>query len=202
MTVITLSTVGYGETRELSHSGRFFAALLISVSVVSMACWTASITSSLVSGELTGSFIIKKDRKLISSFKNHTVVCGGGELAQTVIYQLIQDQKQVVVIVNDPEETAVIRQRFQNVPVVEDDPKAELALADANILAASYLIVATDSDVDNLLITISGSALASELKVISFANNSQLSSRMIKVGADEVICPLVLGGVQAAKLVA
>ncbi|MEM9410317.1 MAG: NAD-binding protein [Planctomycetota bacterium] len=202
MTVITLSTVGYGETQELSNSGRMFTAMLIGVSVVSMACWTAGITSVLVSGDLSGAFRKKKERKMIAKMKGHTVVCGGGVLARTVIDQLVRDDKELVCITNSKEDIDLLRRFHLDLPIIENDPKSELAMADANALAANYLIAAAESDYDNLLITITGRSLGTRIKVISCAQGNELASRMLKVGADEVICPLVLGGEHAAKMVA
>ncbi len=202
MTTITLSTVGYGEAHELSKGGRVFTTLLISVAVILMACWSAAITSSLISDDLSGSLRRRKELKMITDFLNHTVVCGSGVLAQTVIEQLVRQQKDVVVIAKDKDETQRIERLFPSVPIIEDDPTSELALADANVLSAGYLIAAADSDFDNLLITITGKSMGTEVMVISCAQSGDLASRMLKVGADEVICPQVLGGKSAVKFVA
>lgn len=202
MTVITLSTVGYGETQELSVVGRFFTTILIAVAVVLMACWTAGITSAIVTDDLSGALRKRKELKMISQLFDHTVVCGGGVFAQTVIEQLIRQQKDVVVIVKDPDRVARIKRLFPGVPVVEDDPTSELALFDSNAISAKNLIAAADSDFDNLLITITGKGLGNEMTVICCAQTGELASRMMKVGADEVICPFVLGGESAVKFVA
>lgn len=202
MTIITLSTVGYGEEHELSQGGRLFTTLLISVAVILMACWTAAITSSLISDDLTGSFRKRKQRKMIANLSNHTVVCGGGVLAQTVIEQLVRNQKDVVVITNDAANIARINRLYPDVPLIEDEPTSELAMSDANMLSAGYLIAAAESDFDNLLITITGKGMGTDMMVISCAQAGDLASRMLKVGADEVICPFVLGGQSAVKFVA
>ena len=202
MTIITLSTVGYGETQELSQSGRLFTSILIGVSMVCMACWTAGITSLFVSADISGAFRKQKEMKMIASMKGHTVVCGGGMMARTLIAQLVRQQKQVVVIISDETEIALVRRLHPNVPIVTGDPKSELALADANALAAGHLVAAAESDYDNLLIAITGKGLGTNIKVISCAQSNELASRMYKVGADNVICPQVLGGEQAAQLIA
>ena len=201
MSVITLSTVGYGETRELSEGGRIFTTALIGISVVSMAWWTAGITSMYVGGELSGSFRKQREAKVISNLSKHTVVCGGGLLARTIIDRLRCQGKNVVAIIGCDEELSLVRRLYPDLLVIEGDPKSELALADANAMAADFLIAAAESDYDNLLITITGKGLGTGIKIISCANGNELASRMLKVGAHEVICPLVLGGQQAAELV-
>lgn len=202
MTVITLSTVGYGETQELSQVGRIFTTMLISAAVVLMACWTAGINSAIISDDLSGAFRKRKELKMISRLFDHTVVCGGGVFAQTVIEKLVRQQKEVVVVTNVAEQIQRIKRLFPNVPVIEEDPTSELAMFDANALSAKYLIVAAENDFDNLLITITGKGLGNEMKVISSAQSGELANRMLKVGADEVICPFVLAGESAVRFVA
>ena len=201
MTIITRSTVGYGETQELTQDGRVFTAVLIVICMICMTCWTAGITSIFVSGELTGEFQKQKELKMISSMSGHTIVCGGGIMARTVIDQLVRQEKGVVAIVEDEKEIQVLKRLYPDLPIIQGDPKSELALADANAISAGYLVAAVESDFDNLLITITGRGLGTDIKVLSSAQSTELSSRMLKVGADQVICPLVLGGQHVASLI-
>lgn len=201
MTVITMSTVGYGETNELTSHGRAFATSLIAISIVLMACWTAGVTSFLVNGQLSGEFYRLRIKKRVNRMKNHVVVCGGGATARTLIQQLRTQGKQIVAVVQDPDEVQMIRRFHADIALIEGDPKSEMAMFDANILAADYLIAATRSDFDNLLIVISGKGLGTKLKVLSIAENPELANRMLKVGADEVVCPLVIGGERIASII-
>ncbi len=202
MSIITLSTVGYGETQELSDVGRMFTSVLIGVCMLATAWWTAGITSVIVSDELSGKFRRQKERKMISRLKNHTVVCGGGLLARTVIDQLTRDEKDVVAIVQSDDAIELIKRLYPDVLVVQGDPKSEMALADANVVNASFLVAAADLDYDNLLITITGNGLGTDVKIISCAQGNELVSRMLKVGADQVVCPFILAGEQAARMIA
>ena len=201
MTIITISTVGYGETHDLSPNGRIFTSILIPISVTLMACWTAEITSILVSGQISGKFKTQRERRMISAMNQHTIVCGGGVTALTVIRRLARAGTEVVAVTECPEEVTAIRRHAPNVPVVECDPKEEMALIDANLFQAKYLVAAVEADLDNLLITITGKGVGTDVQVISFAQSSELASRMTKVGADEVICPLVIGGEHVAALI-
>ena len=201
MVIITMSTVGYGEVQDLTPVGRMFASGLITVSIVLMACWTAGITSFLVSGQLTGQFQRRRDQKMIHQMKDHVVVCGGGTTALTVIQQLVMQGKSIVAIANDPAEMRAIKNISSEIPVIEDDPKSELALIDSNVLNAAHLVAAAEDDYDNLLIVITGKGLGVDIRVISFAQSTELASRMFKVGADDVVCPLVIGGEHVANLI-
>lgn len=201
MTMITISTVGYSETHELTHNGRLFATSLISVSIVLMACWTAGVTSFLVNGQLTGDFYRRGAKKRAHQMTGHTVVCGGGAAARTLMQKLSMVEKEIVAIVLDPDEVTMTRQCFPNVPLIQADPKSEMAMIEANILGASHLVAATESDFDNLLIVITGKGIGTAIKVISVAQNPEIANRMLKVGADDVVCPLVIGGEKMASLI-
>jgi voltage-gated potassium channel len=202
MSIITLSTVGYGETQELTKEGRVFTTVLIGISMMSMAWWTAGITSMFVGGQLSGAFQKQKEAKMISRLSNHTVVCGGGLFARTVIDQLVRNDKDVVAIIGCEEEIALMRRFYPDLLIVKGDPKSEMSLADANTVSAEYLVAAVESDYDNLLIAITGKGLGTGVKIIACAQGNELASRMLKVGADQVVCPFVLAGEQAAEMIA
>lgn len=201
MTLITLSTVGYGETHELSQTGRAFTGVLIVLCMITMVFWTAGITSIVVSGDLSGAFQQKKERKMISKMSGHVVVCGGGVVARTVIDGLRRRSIEVVAVIEDEKEVELIRRFHPELPVIVDDPKSELALADANVLSADHLVAAMDTDYDNLLITITGNGLGTGIKIFSCAMSTELATRMMKVGATKVISPLVLCGEHVTDLI-
>ncbi len=201
MTIITLSTVGYSETQDLSQTGRLFTSFLILISMFSMACWTAGITSWIVSGDLSGTFHKRKMSKMISKFSKHTIVCSNGLLGRTVIDELIKQNKEVVLITDSELESQFMKRMYPQVPVVQSDPTSEVALADGNILDAGVVVAATESDVDNLMIAITCRGLGTDVIVYCCAHSNEFASRMFKVGADKVICPNELGGKHVANLI-
>ena len=201
MTLITISTVGYGEIQELTFKGRVFTSCLILLSMVSLVYWTAGITSLLVSGDLTGDFQRKRELKMISKLRDHVVVCGGGVMARTVIAGLVRQSIAVVAVSQNEEQVKQLQRLFTDLIVLQADPKCELSLADTNVLNARYLVAAMEDDFDNLLITITGTGLGTNIQIYSCAINNDLAARMLKVGATEVICPMVLGGNEVASLI-
>lgn len=201
MTVITLSTVGYGETQDLTGLGRMFTSLLIFASMVSVACFAACMTSVVVSGDLTGLHLQRKARQMAKRLRNHTIVCGSGLLASTVIDQLVRAGEPVVALSDDPEHVAAMRQMFPQISVVEGDPCSEIALADANVLRAQNVVAALDRDVDNLLIGMTCKDLGTSVKVFARSDSTDLASRMLKMGVDQVISPFQLSGEHVASMI-
>lgn len=200
MSVITLATVGYGETHELSLLGRLFTCVLIFFSIVSLSCWTACLTSLFVDREITGALKQKKAKKMAKLMRNHAVVCGTGIMAQTVIAKLVRSNEKLVVIDHDIEALHDISRRFPSVVTIEASAVDEFALADANVLDAKCVLAILDSDFDNLMIAMTCKDLGTDVKVIARSDDFQVASRMSKIGVDNVICPYQLSGEEAAKL--
>lgn len=201
MTVITISTVGYGETNSLTPTGRWFTSGLIFTSLVSMTGWTAILTSFIVGCDLGGTFQRRRTAKMIAAMKGHTVVCGGGLMAQVVVERLMRKRSQVVLIDTNAEWLASMKKKFRRLETIEGNPGSELVLAQANILSAKHVIAATDSEVDNLLIGITCKDIGPDVCVIAESNDLMIANRMRKSGIDEVISPIQLGGEKVTELV-
>lgn len=200
MSVITLATVGYGETRELSGAGRVFTCGLIFVSIISLSCWTACLTGLFVDREIAQSWLIRKAKKMANTMKQHTIVCGSSPMAQTVIKLLVNAQEEVVVVDSDVERLNQIQARFPGVVTLPSSAIDEIALADANVVEAKCVVASLDSDFDNLLIAMTCKDLEIDLKVIARSEDVHVASRMSKIGVDSVICPFHISGEHAAKL--
>lgn len=201
MTVITMSTVGYGEVNTLTTNGRIFSSCLIVVSVMLMACWTSGITSFMVSGEMNGRFLRQRYRRMIEAMQEHIIVFGDSTVSRSIVDNLADCGRGIVIVTDTEIDPIWLSTLGDRAAVLRESPKSELALADANAFAAAYIVVATESEVDNLLITISASSLQCPAKVISYAESTEMASRMLKVGSDEVICPSLLCGERVAKVI-
>ncbi|MFT5301324.1 MAG: voltage-gated potassium channel [Mariniblastus sp.] len=199
MTVITLATVGYGETQELSGGGRLFTILLIFTSIICLSCWTACLTSLFVEGDLSGAFNQKKAKKMARQLSNHSIICGSGTMALTVLDILSRKQTDVVLIDNDVEQLKIIRRRYPDLPIIESSAIDEMSLANANILEAACVIASLDSDFDNLMIAMTCKDLGTDVKIIARSDDMHVASRLMKLGVDKVICPFQISGVEAAE---
>lgn len=199
MSVITVATVGYGETQELSSIGRLFTCLLIFISIICLSCWTACLTSLFVEGDLTGAFSFRRARKMAKAMQDHTIICGSGTMAQATLDILLRKRQAVVVIDSDKQTLASVRRRYPNIAIIEDNAVNELALSSANVLEARCVIAATESDFDNLMIAMTCKDLGTELHVIARSDDRHVASRMMKLGVEKVISPFQISGEQAAS---
>lgn len=193
MTVITLSTVGFGEANELSHAGRIYTSILIICSMLMVTCWTAGVTSMVVSGDFTRAFYQYKASKMAKKSKEHTIVCGDGQFVELVLRQLLFEGHKVVFLSSDEPQIKKISKRFTEVPVVEGSPLLEDSLLAASIVSATNLVVVMESEHDNLLVSMTGKELNENLCVMAKADSDPVATRMRRVGIDGIISPMRLG---------
>ena len=90
---------------------------------------------------------------------------------------------------------------FAALHTVEGSPTNEMVLAEANVLAASTVVAAMPSEVDNLLIGITCKDIGEQVNVVAKSNDPLLGNRMRKAGIDEVISPSQLCGDHIAQLI-
>ncbi len=200
MTLITLSTVGYGETHPLSADGRLFTYFLIPACLITMTYWTAVLTSFMVEGELSGYFTRRRTARMIEALKGHTIVCGSGPIAAAVIERLVRRKTQLVVIDDNQEQLAALKKRFRRLLIVEGKGSDELQLAKANVLDAANVVAAMESELDNLLIGITCRDMGGDICVIAKSNDLTIANRMRKAGVNEVISPNQLSGERVCEL--
>ena len=78
MTIITVSTVGFNEVRELSSYGRMFTVFLIITSFGTFAYVISIITTYIISGELKNYYKDYRVNKEVNNIKNHVIIYGYG----------------------------------------------------------------------------------------------------------------------------
>ncbi len=205
MTVITMSTVGYGTLHDLSHAGMLFASGLIIISIGIFAYFISTITAIFVDGDykkhLQTLYILKKVKKL----ENHVVVCGFGRNGRQAIIDLLAHNEQVVLIERSDEVMAEdINERFlkeQNIMYINGDAAHEETLIKANLKKAKALVTSLPNDAENLLIILTVKDFNPNLKIISRASSDNSYSKLKRAGAAHVIMPDKVGGTRMAKLV-
>src|SRR5690606_5293641 len=134
MTIITISTVGFNEVRELSDNGKLFTAFLIISSFGIFAYAITAITSYVVGGEYKMYFKEYKSLKTAGNMENHTIVCGYGRVGKQAAHDLNFYKKDYVVIENKDEITG--DPRFTEIPFITGDSTDDQILMKANITRA------------------------------------------------------------------
>lgn len=199
MTVITVTTVGFGEVRPFSPEEKVFTIFLILTSITVFGYGISSFSEYLVSGKLFEHFKHKRVEKQIAHLKGHTIVCGYGRNGKQAILKLSNYNKKFVVVEKNKEMIAILD--AENILNIEGDATLDETLLRAGIENAANLITALPSDANNLFVVLTVSQLNENCRVISRASNESSYSKLKIAGADNVIMPDKLGGDHMASLV-
>lgn len=198
MTVITIGSVGYGEVRTLSLSGRIFTIIFIIIGVGTVATSFSFLVETILSAELRGELQAKRMQKTINNLKGHIIICGYGRVGQNATQVLARDNRRKIVIVdNDP----LLIQQLQEEGhlIMEGDATNDDVLRKAGIDRAWGLIVASGEDSVNLFIVVSARALNPELTIVARSSRAENEEKMVQAGANRVVSPYNIGGMRMAN---
>jgi voltage-gated potassium channel len=200
MTVITVSTVGFGEVRDLSPSGMLFTALLIVSSIGTFTFAATAVTQFFIEGDYRERLRAKRIQRIMNDMNNHVIVCGYGRVGEKAVQEL-QDHSHEVVIVESNEEL-VKKLRDAGVHVLAGDATEDENLINAGLDRARALITTLPDDAQNLYVVLAAKERRNDLLLISRASNSNAVSKLKVAGAQNVIMPDQVGGAHMASLVA
>ncbi|CAL2101331.1 Potassium channel protein [Tenacibaculum sp. 190130A14a] len=199
MTVITITTIGFGEVHPFGTGEKVFTIGLILSSLFIFGYAVSSFSEYLISGQFFQQLKIKKVQRMIDKLNGHTIVCGYGRNGRQAIAKLKSYKKDFVVVEKDKE--LIKRLDAEGILNIEGDATTDETLIKAGILNANYLITALPSDADNLFVVLTANQLNKKCKIISRASKETSYSKLKIAGADNVIMPDKLGGAHMATLV-
>ncbi len=200
MTVITVSTVGFREVKELSPEGMIFTSFLIISSISAFAYSISALTTYFVDGEYRNTFKVVRLKKEIAKLENHVIVCGYGRVGEMAVSELRDHDTTVVIVEQDEARCEILRR--EGFLVISGDATNDQNIEQAGIGKAKALIATMPIDAHNLYVILS--ARVSNENILLISRASQLNSvKKLKVaGADNVIMPDKVGGAHMASLVA
>ena len=199
MTIITLSTVGYGEIRPLSNPGRVFTIILILANLGTFAYLVSSLSSYFMDGEFIKTVKLYKMKNSIKDLRGHIIICGFGRNGREAAQVFHSRGKDFVIV----EKTNI---RLNDIPYpvrfhVEDDATRDETLIEAGIENAAALVTTLPDDAANLYVVLTARELNPNIKIISRASNDSAIKKLRTAGADNVIMPDKIGGAHMAALV-
>lgn len=199
MTVITVSTVGFGEVEPLDDTAKLFTVFLITTSALILGYSLSVITEYIVGKSDPERVQYRKLQKMISKLENHIIIVGYGRNGKQAADKLSAYNKPFLIIENDK---AVI-EKYQSDErfFLEGNATEDSVLIEAQIKKASCLICTLPEDADNLFIVLSARQINKDLKIISRASQDASYKKIRLAGADNVIMPDRIGGDHMASLV-
>jgi voltage-gated potassium channel len=189
-TVVTASTVGYGDMTPLSQQARLFGLSVVVLGTASFAVALGSVLGPAIEarfartlGTMTGT-----EYDLL---EDHVVVLGYGDLTEPLLEEL-GDRRELVVVT--PDRDVATRLRNREVNVVVGDPTDEQLLQQTGIEQAQTVIAATEDDAQDALAILTARELTADARIIAAATARENVQKLRQAGADVAFSPAVIGG--------
>jgi voltage-gated potassium channel len=199
MTIITLSTIGYGEVQPLDDSGKVFTILLIVGGVFTFIYTATEIIRAVVSGEVAEMLGEQQRERALEDVRDHIIVCGYGRMGKLVCREFARDEVPFVLV--DISEDAVRDVDLQGGLVLVGDATSDEVLRQAGIDRARALVTVMASDADNLFTTLSARLLRSDLFIVARVEAVESEAKLLRAGANRVVSPYQIGGSRVAQAV-
>ncbi len=196
MTVITLTTVGYGEIQPLGDRGRIFTIALILAGVITIGYIVNRFTEALIEGYFIEGRRIRQQKKLVESLTEHFIICGFGRIGRQIAAEFAVESTAFVVIDASSEQVKIAQ--IEGYSAVQADATLDATLIEMGVEKAACLVAALPSDAENLYIILSAKSLNPKIRAIARASNEEAVQKLQRAGADKVISPYITGAKRMA----
>jgi voltage-gated potassium channel len=194
-TVITVTTVGFGEVHRFGTGQKVFTIVLILTGVGSAAYSFSILVETLLEGYLADEFGRRRMERQIRQARDHVVLCGWGRVGRAIAHSLRSSKVNVVVIDSSAERADTV-----DGPSLCGDATDEDVLRAAGIDRAAALITALNGDADNLYVTLTARSMRPDLFIVSRTASESAIAKLLQAGANRVVNPQDLGGARMAAL--
>jgi len=199
MVVITLATVGFGETHPLTFHGRIFTIVLILVWAGIGFYALSSIIQPIIEGEIRKVLGRKKLEKEIRNLKDHYIVCGFGRMGNYISQELRNASVSYIIIEKDEH----LREKLEreNYLYLYGNASEDEVLIEAGVKKARGLVAVVASDADNVYITLTARQLNPNLFILARSTNESSERKLQQAGANKVISPYQMGAVRMVQAI-
>jgi voltage-gated potassium channel len=200
MTVITLATVGYGETLEgmatVPYARLWTVGVILCGSGI-LVYWVSAFTAIIVESDLRGSLRRRLMDKAIAQLSHHIIVCGAGTTGIHAVRELVATETPFVILDHNGARLHELAEEYPGkILYIVGEATDDGVLEQAGIKRAKGALVMLHDDRDNLFCTLSARALNSRLRIISKAVEHSSVAKLVRAGADRVVSPNFIGGMR------
>ena len=201
MTFITIATIGYGETVDLTHHpmGRLFTVFIAVLGIRNPEL--PVLHGGGVVDRLRPERGLRKKRmeKEIAELSGHYIMCGIGRVGSNVAREMVKTRRQFVVIEKDRATLDSWLEHHPNTLHLHDDAADDDALRKAGLAQAAGVFAVTGDDGHNLMIALSVKLLNPKVRVVVRLHDIRNTNKAKRAGADEIVSPDFTGGMRIAS---
>ena len=191
-TVVTASTVGYGDVHATTEISRLFSLSVLILNVAAFAVALGVLITPAIEAQLSKALGRMTDTQF-ELLEDHVLVLGYGELTEPILEELAAaDGIEFVVVTSEEPRTRQLSAR--EIPVLTADPSDEEPLQQVRIDTARAVLVATNNDAEDALAILTARQLNPEVRIVAAATQRENVKKLRRAGADEVVSPAAIGG--------
>src|SRR3954465_1609423 len=197
-TVVTTSLAGL-DTVPRTDSARVISIVLVLAGLTIFAYIATVLVEGIAGGVLTGALAERRRRRKIERLSDHYVICGFGRGGRRAGTEFRHSGVDFVVLDFSSDAIAYAKEHgdlFHEGSGTEDED-----LVAAGLERARGLIASSDSDADNLYITLSARSARPDLLIVARASDEDAARKLLLAGADRVVQPYATAGKEMANLV-
>jgi voltage-gated potassium channel len=197
MTVMTVTTVGYGPPKELSHAGRDFAIVFMVIGVGTAGYLLSTAVQSLVRSEVLATYGERRRAREMNKIRDHYIICGAGRVGTRIVREMRRGVAAFVVV----ESNALLAGELglPDAQVLIRDATLDETLEEAGVERARGLAACLAEDAANLYIVLTARTLNPGLHIVSRAVEESAVPKLIRAGANRVIAPTIIGSHRMAQ---
>jgi voltage-gated potassium channel len=197
MTVISVTTAGYREVHPLSRAGELFTMVVLTVGVATVLYTFSFLMAHVVEGDLQQRWAISRRARMLDQLHDHFIICGFGRIGRITADEFARQNVAFVIIERDP---ARVGEALElGYLAVEADASSEQVLLRVRIDRARGFIAAVSTDAENVYAVLTARLMRKDLFIIGRAETTDAKSKLVRAGADRVISPYQIGGLQLAQ---
>ena len=198
--IVTISTVGYGDMIPMSDEGRFVAILVI-LAGISVLAFTTSLFVSAFTEKLDEIREVKTIED-ISKIKKFYIICGYEEIASEVAKSLSKKHKNIIIL--DEDITRVSRAKSDGFIALNYDPGSVESYEKLHIninTQVEAVLCLRENDVENVYTTLTLRSINKDIMILSLLINEINRKKLFFAGVNELVYPQELVGMIVKELV-
>jgi voltage-gated potassium channel len=197
MTMISVTTVGYREVHPLSRSGEVFTVMIVTVGVATVLYTFSFLMAQIIEGDLQERWTARRRERMLDELSNHFIICGYGRIGQIIAREFSRQEVPFVIVERDADRMHAAIDAGHL--AVEADASSEQVLKRIGIDRARGFIAAVSTDAENVYAVLTARLLRPNLFIIGRAETEDARSKLVRAGADRVLSPYQIGGLQLAQ---
>jgi len=190
-TIVTASTVGYGDVTAPGTEGRIFTLSLVVLGTASFALALGSVLGPAIQARLTRALGTMTSEQF-ELLEDHVIVLGYGDLTEPLVDELHENGVEFVVVTPQTDHATVLRNR--DIDVYVADPSDDKPLHDVNVERARAIIAATNDDAEDAFAILTARELNPDVRIVAAASARDNVEKLRRAGADTVLSPADIGG--------